>query len=55
MCAVFVFARTVADFSKYKLAKAFLRWARAHNAADLLPLETQQWGSLFEKINKALK
>ena len=50
-----VFARTVADFSKYKLAKAFLRWARAHNAADLLPLETQQWGALFEKINKALK
>jgi predicted ATPase len=50
-----VFARTVPDFSKYKLAKAFLRWARAHNAADLLPLETQQWGVLFEKINKALK
>jgi len=50
-----VFARTIADFSKYKLAKAFLRWARAHSAADLLPSETQQWGALFEKINKALK
>ncbi len=50
-----VFARTVTDFSKYKLAKAFLRWARAHSAADLLPAEVQQWTTLFEKINKALK
>lgn len=50
-----VFARTVTDFSKYKLAKAFLRWARAHTAADLLPAEVQQWTTLFEKINKALK
>lgn len=50
-----VFARTIADFSKYKLAKAFLRWARSHTAADLLPSEMQQWSSLFEKINKALK
>lgn len=50
-----VFARTISDFSKYKLAKAFLRWARAHAAADLLPEETQQWTALFEKINKALK
>lgn len=50
-----VFARTVTDFSKYKLAKAFLRWARAHSATDLLPAEVQQWTTLFEKINKALK
>ena len=50
-----VFARSITDFSKYKLAKTFLRWARVHNAADLLPLEVQQWGALFEKINKALK
>lgn len=50
-----VFARTVTDFSKYKLAKAFLRWARAHTAADLVPAEVQQWTTLFEKINKALK
>lgn len=50
-----VFARTIADFSKYKLAKAFLRWTRSHTAADLLPAETQQWSALFEKINKALK
>ena len=50
-----VFARTVNDFSKYRLAKAFLRWARAHTTSDLLATEVQQWTSLFEKINKALK
>ena len=30
-----IFAAEIADFSKYKLAKAFLRWARAHEASDL--------------------
>lgn len=50
-----VFARSVTDFSKYRMAKAFLRWARAHNASDLSATESQQWSALFEKINKALK
>ncbi|MEJ5209147.1 AAA family ATPase [Denitratimonas sp. CY0512] len=50
-----VFAAEVADFSKYKLAKAFLRWARSHEASDLTEDERKQWAGLIGSINKALK
>lgn len=42
-------------FSKYKLAKAYVRWTRDHLAADLTENERTQFKSLIEKINKALK
>lgn len=45
----------VAGFSKYKLAKAFLCWARAHEASDLTQDERNQWTTLINGINKALK
>lgn len=50
-----IFAAEVADFSKYKLAKAFLRWARTHEASDLSADERSQWTALVAAINKALK
>jgi hypothetical protein len=50
-----IFAAEVADFSKYKLAKAFLRWARAHEASDLTEGERKQWTELIGAINKVLK
>lgn len=50
-----VFADEIAVFSKYRLAKAFLRWTRDHAASDLSSSETAQWKSLIAKINKALK
>ena len=50
-----IFSAEVADFSKYKLAKAFLRWARAHEAPDLTEEERKQWTALIGAINKALK
>jgi hypothetical protein len=50
-----IFEEEVTDFSKYKLAKAFLRWARAHEASDLTEEERKQWTSLIGAINKALK
>jgi hypothetical protein len=50
-----IFAGEIAVFSKYKLAKAFLRWARAHEAADLTDEEREQWTQLIGAINKALK
>jgi hypothetical protein len=50
-----IFTRTITDFSKYRLAKAFLRWSRSHSSADLATGELAQWSTLFEKINKALK
>lgn len=45
----------IPEFSKYKLAKAFLRWSRDHQASDLSESERQQWMELIKSINKALK
>ena len=42
-------------FSKYRLAKAFLRWTREHEAADLTEVERTQWKELIKTINKALR
>ena len=50
-----VFADEIADFSKYRLAKAFLRWAREHEASDLTGEERKQWVTLVTTINRALK
>lgn len=43
------------DFSKYKLAKAFIRWSRDHSMTDLQMDEIAQAEKLIEKINKALQ
>lgn len=43
------------DFSKYKLAKAFIRWSREHDLDDLQTTEVSQAEKLIEKINKALQ
>ena len=50
-----IFAAEVADFSKYRLAKAFLRWAREHEASDLAENERMQLMALIDAINKVLK
>lgn len=50
-----IFAAEVRDFSKAKLAKAFLRWARSHEASDLTDGERAGWKALFAAINGALK
>lgn len=50
-----VFEAEIAEFSKYKLAKAFLRWARAHETSDLTDAEREHWIALITAINKALK
>ena len=42
-------------FSKYRLAKAFLRWTQQHEAADLTEVERTQWKELIKTINKALQ
>ena len=46
---------TQSGFSKYKLAKAYLRWSRDHTAADLSSSEQAQFTQLIDKINKVLK
>lgn len=50
-----IFAAEIGSFSKYRLAKAFLRWARTHGASDLTDEERKQWSQLIGTINKALK
>ncbi len=45
----------VAGFSKYKLAKAFLRWTRDNNADALSDMEREAWAKLITAINGALK
>jgi predicted ATPase len=50
-----IFANEIGDFSKYRLAKAFVRWTRDHKASDLSDNERSQWKKLIEKINATLK
>ena len=50
-----IFASDAPDFSKYKLAKAFLRWTRDHKAQDLTSNERDQWIMMIERINGALR
>jgi Phage integrase, N-terminal SAM-like domain len=42
------------NFSKYRLAKAFLRWTREHASDDLTGDERHDWKTLIESINAAL-
>ena len=50
-----VFQAEVSDFSKYQLAKAYLKWARTRGASDLADGEVAQWKTLIQKITRALK
>lgn len=50
-----VFAKEVPDFSKYKLAKAYVRWTRSHEAKNLTDKERAQWKKMIQEVNKVLK
>lgn len=50
-----IFTAEVTGFSKYKLAKVFLRWAREHEASDLSASERKGWKALITAMNAALK
>jgi hypothetical protein len=50
-----LFDAEIGDFSKYKLAKAYLRWTRDHKASDLTPEERGQWETLISTVNAALR
>ena len=50
-----IFSDEIADFSKYRLAKAYVRWTREKAASDLKEVERKQWLDLITKINSALK
>lgn len=42
-------------FSKYKLAKAFIKWVSENNLSDLTTEEQESTKKLIEKINKSLQ
>ncbi len=50
-----LFKGQIADFSKYRLAKTFVRWTREHKGYDLSEEERGQWRKLIDSINGALK
>ena len=50
-----IFAAEISDFSKYRLAKAYLRWTREHSAADLREDERSSWVKLINRVNRALR
>ena len=50
-----IFTQEVPNFSKYKLAKAFLRWCKTNDSTKLTKEEVEHWKKLIETINKALK
>lgn len=50
-----IFFSEITDFSKYKLAKAFVNWTRNNDASLLTNDERKQWEKLFKTINKVLR
>ncbi len=50
-----IFSDEVPNFSKYRLAKAYVRWTREHTATDLTSDERQSWKAFVGKVNKALR
>ena len=50
-----IFAAQIENFSKYRLAKAYLRWAREHSFSDLTQDERNSWVELIKRVNRALK
>ncbi|MCY4653732.1 MAG: AAA family ATPase [Dehalococcoidia bacterium] len=50
-----IFAAEINDFSKYRLAKAYIRWTREHSASDLTESERSSWVKLIKRVNQALR
>ncbi|AZB26447.1 OLD family endonuclease [Chryseobacterium bernardetii] len=50
-----IFKNDIPDFSKYKLAKAFIRWTKNNEADKLTATEIANWKKLIQTINKSLK
>ncbi len=50
-----IFEKEINDFSKYRLAKAFLRWSRDNAAGNLTDDERAQWKKLILAVNAAVK
>ncbi len=50
-----IFEAEISDFSKHRLAKAFVRWTRGASGDDLQDHEVEHFKRLIELVNKALR
>ena len=50
-----IFSNEVPEFSKYHLAKKYIKWTRENEAKDLKASELTNWKKLITTINKVLK
>ena len=50
-----IFHHEIRGFSKYRLAKAYLRWTRDRSADNLTSAERDAWQQLIDRVNKALR
>lgn len=50
-----IFSKEIPSFSKYQLAKAFIRWTRNNDASNLTTTELANWKKLIQTVNKNLK
>lgn len=50
-----IFTSEVPDFSKYKLAKAYIKWTKTNDATALTADEQTAWKNLIQQVNKVLK
>jgi energy-coupling factor transporter ATP-binding protein EcfA2 len=49
-----IFSAEVSDFSKYRLAKAFVRWSSTHAFAGLTADEQTTWQEMMRAMNRSL-
>jgi energy-coupling factor transporter ATP-binding protein EcfA2 len=49
-----IFEAEIKSFSKYKLAKEYVKWTSTHSAVDLAADERAGWARMFKAINASL-
>ena len=50
-----IFSKEIKNFSKYKLAKAYVKWTKNNDHSQLTQEERDNWTKMIQTINKALK
>ena len=50
-----IFRQEIRGFSKYRLAKAYVRWTRDRSADNLTSKERDAWQQLIDRVNKVLR
>ncbi|MEV0708373.1 AAA family ATPase [Nocardia aurea] len=50
-----IFTKEISGFSKYKLARAFVRWLSSHDVTDLTADERTGVAALFKAVNNAVR